>query len=586
MRKSFKDIKKFIRIVSFLKSLWHIQLSMLLVTGANIFLVLLLPQFLRIIIDDAILKFNPELLIRMVAVYFGVSVLAVLFDMLFSYIATFFERKTYHTLQRHLLSHLLDIPFREFKNKTLGDILTRLHDDVNQIRRFTADILPGLFRSTIFLLMGSIFIFHMNLKLALPAFVALFLVPISFDMFKRKIRETSHWQKKSLAKNSTLLQEILGGFYIIKSFILKNYFLKKHKIIGDELVKSSVRLNLYESFGRVTGEGIIHVILIVWTLGFGGFLVLKKEITLGVLMAFQSYIRMLVSPVVTLLRTRIEFERIMASVDRLTEIFRIEKEKDISYIKKEINIKTTPLIVFDNVCFSYDGKRKILNNVSLSIYPYEKVAIVGPSGSGKTTLINLLMKHYHPTSGKIYLAGVELSALSSSLLRKMISIVPQDVFLFNDTIKENVKVGNPEATAEKIKRALSMAHCDFIGRLPEKENTFIGNEGIELSGGEKQRISIARALIRKSPIIIMDEPTSNIDLISEKHIISAIKELKNHTIIIITHKLSLAVHADRIILLFAGEITGEGTHETLLNTNKTYQRLWKTQILKHKKFSE
>jgi ATP-binding cassette subfamily B protein len=236
-------------------------------------------------------------------------------------------------------------------------------------------------------------------------------------------------------------------------------------------------------------------------------------------------------------------------------------------------------IRFEKVSFAYRPDRPILESVDFSIAPGEKVAVVGASGAGKSTLVKLLFRFYDPSGGRILIDGQDIRGVSQASLRRAIGIVPQDTVLFNDSIFENVRYGKPTASDEDVEAAISLAHLDdFIAALPEGRNTMVGERGLKLSGGEKQRVAIARTLLKRPPILVFDEATSSLDSKSEQAILSALREIsRDHTSLVIAHRLSTVIDADRIVVLQQGRIAEQGTHQQLLDRGRRYAELWQAQ---------
>jgi ATP-binding cassette subfamily B protein len=236
-------------------------------------------------------------------------------------------------------------------------------------------------------------------------------------------------------------------------------------------------------------------------------------------------------------------------------------------------------IEFDSVSFSYNADRRILNNISFSVAPGTKVAVVGASGSGKSTLVKLLFRFYDADSGSIKINNQEIRQQTQHSLRKAVGIVPQDTVLFNDSILENVRYGRPEATDQEVRQAIKMAMLnDLVKRLPEGENTKVGERGLKLSGGEKQRVSIARTILKDSPILVFDEATSSLDTQSEQAILSSMRDLaRDHTSLVIAHRLSTIIDADEIVVLHHGDIVERGNHQDLLDRQGAYAALWQAQ---------
>lgn len=342
-----------------------------------------------------------------------------------------------------------------------------------------------------------------------------------------------------------------------------------------ELAKRKNRLSL---FALNTGQAVIIAVAITAMLSLAAHNVMAGTISLGDFVLINAYIMQLFLPLNFLGFVYREIKGALANIEQLFQLLTIKPKIHQDPAAPALCL-TAGKIEYQRVSFSYSQSRSILSEISFVIEPGERLAIVGPSGHGKSTLIKLLFRFYDPDGGRVLIDGQDIKQVTLSSLRQALGVVPQDTVLFNDTLFHNVQYANPQATESEVFNAISLAHLDeFIARLPEGVNTRVGERGLKLSGGEKQRIAIARTLLKNPPILIFDEATSSLDSHSEQAILSAFKALsKNTTSIVIAHRLSTVVDADKIVLIKNGSILEHGSHAELLQMNGEYQRLWQAQ---------
>jgi subfamily B ATP-binding cassette protein MsbA len=414
----------------------------------------------------------------------------------------------------------------------------------------------------------------LDVRLVLVIILALPVYLLANYFFSGRMRALSYKQRESFAELSKDTQEVLSGVEMVKSYATEEK--EVNKVTGRIRNVNRAMLNtmILSSLSTTLNTGIqfILVLLIMW---IGAGEIQRGAMTIGDYVAFISYVTLLVGSVNSLFSTYLSFQPMFASMERLKEMFSIipeyDRHSDKPLLKPE---KVIGEITFDNVSFAYDEK-PILKNMSFSLPAGKTLALVGHSGAGKTTLINLLLKLYVPQTGRILLDGNDLNDIDHVWLRKQISIVSQDIFLFNDTIENNIKYGKTDASSEDVIEAAKKANIhEDIMHMPNGYKTMVGERGVKVSVGQRQRISIARAFLKGTPILILDEPTSALDMETEKYLKGILEELtKGKTTFIISHRMSLAEIADRIIVIEDGRIVQTGTNQELLQIEGLYKRL-------------
>ena len=512
----------------------------------------------------------------------GIVIFFFLMKNLFNYLAlyniTFVKNGLLKNLRENLYSKVLNMPISYFLNKKKGDLMSRITADILEIQTSYLSILELMVREPLTIIFTLIVMFTISPQLTL--FVTLF-IPISgfiISIIGKKLRKDSKEVQQQQSNFLSIIDETISGQKVIKSFLSENFFHNKFKSINNLLYKFSNKVinrkNLAGPFSEFMGILVIGVLL--W---FGGKMVLISETISGTtFIVFMGLAYNILTPAKNLSKSFYSIKKGNAAAERVFEIIEYNKNKydenrtlDFKKFKKNIT--------FNNVEFSY-GEVKILDKISFTINKGESVALVGSSGSGKTTIANLLNGFFGPTSGNILIDDISISNITKESLYRNISIVTQESILFNDTILNNIRIGNLEASKEDIIEASKEANAhEFIQEQLNSYDTTIGDYGNNLSGGQKQRLTIARAMLKSPSILILDEATSSLDSESEKKIQNAIDKLMHgKTSLIIAHKFSTIKKCDKIILIDKGRIIAQGTHQELINSNSSYKNMNELQI--------
>ena len=512
----------------------------------------------------------------------GIVIFFFLMKNLFNYLAlyniTFVKNGLLKNLRENLYSKVLNMPISYFLNKKKGDLMSRITADILEIQTSYLSILELMVREPLTIIFTLIVMFTISPQLTL--FVTLF-IPISgfiISIIGKKLRKDSKEVQQQQSNFLSIIDETISGQKVIKSFLSENFFHNKFKSINNLLYRFSNKVinrkNLAGPFSEFMGILVIGVLL--W---FGGKMVLISETISGTtFIVFMGLAYNILTPAKNLSKSFYSIKKGNAAAERVFEIIEYNKNKydenrtlDFKKFKKNIT--------FNNVEFSY-GEVKILDKISFTINKGESVALVGSSGSGKTTIANLLNGFFGPTSGNILIDDISISNITKESLYRNISIVTQESILFNDTILNNIRIGNLEASKEDIIEASKEANAhEFIQEQLNSYDTTIGDYGNNLSGGQKQRLTIARAMLKSPSILILDEATSSLDSKSEKKIQNAIDKLMHgKTSLIIAHKFSTIKKCDKIILIDKGRIIAQGTHQELINSNSSYKNMNELQI--------
>ncbi|HBC7298316.1 SAV1866 family putative multidrug efflux ABC transporter [Staphylococcus aureus] len=496
------------------------------------------------------------------------------------YLAQWTSNKILYDIRKKLYNHLQALSARFYANNQVGQVISRVINDVEQTKDFILTGLMNIWLDCITIIIALSIMFFLDVKLTLAA---LFIFPfyiLTVYVFFGRLRKLTRERSQALAEVQGFLHERVQGISVVKSFAIedneaKNFDKKNTNFLTRALKHTRWNAYSFAAINTVTDIGPIIVI------GVGAYLAISGSITVGTLAAFVGYLELLFGPLRRLVASFTTLTQSFASMDRVFQL--IDEDYDIKngVGAQPIEIKQGRIDI-DHVSFQYnDNEAPILKDINLSIEKGETVAFVGMSGGGKSTLINLIPRFYDVTSGQILIDGHNIKDFLTGTLRNQIGLVQQDNILFSDTVKENILLGRPTATDEEVVEAAKMANAhDFIMNLPQGYDTEVGERGVKLSGGQKQRLSIARIFLNNPPILILDEATSALDLESESIIQEALDVLsKDRTTLIVAHRLSTITHADKIVVIENGHIVETGTHRELIAKQGAYEHLYSIQNL-------
>lgn len=555
-----------LKYVSKYKSMLIIgTLSMLVVIGVDLFI----PYLQQIFIDDGVIAGNNNIIIKVLLGMLLITIVKAIFGYLKEFLYDLLSVRVHEDIKNDLFNHIQKLEFKYFDNMNTGELMSRIGEDVENIWQTIGFGLRLFIENIIYFVVSTVILFKLNFTLALACFIIM--IPIGFIAIKLENKFGKSYEEISdqTAKINTTAQENIAGVRLVKAFSREKYeitkFLKMNRSYYDLNMKQAKIIG--DFFPPI--EFLTNISLVIMIV-FGGYLVMKENITIGVLVAFSGYIWNLIWPMRMLGELIDLLSRNSASAKKIFEI--MDREPEIK--SKEKSYKNDDLkgdITFNNVSFKYNDEY-VLKNINLDIKSGDTVAIMGTTGSGKSTLINLIGRYYDLSEGNIKIDNVDIKDYDLDFLRKNMSIVPQDTFLFSDSIINNIKFSNENAQTKEVEKAASLACAlDFIEELEEGLYTEIGERGLGLSGGQKQRISIARALVRNSKVLILDDSTSALDMETEHELLKNLskRDVKSTTFII-AHRISAVKNADIIIYLENGEIKEKGTHEELLKLKGKY----------------
>ena len=570
----------FIRVLPYVRRYPLLAFATLFCAVAGTLMVIVFPAITQQIVDQVIGQNRPDLLLPLVGLGLaaflaqnGLNALRIIFN-------NHFEQRVIFDLRSELYAHIQRLPLTWFDNRSTGDIMTRLVEDVTSVERVLID---GIEQGTVAIL--QILIVSCVMLAYSPSLTIAVLIPIPFLAagalaYTLTARSRYRTQRKAVSALNSLLHDNIAGIRQIKTYTSET---REHARFDE--ASNGVRtatLTVMKVWALYQpGMEFISSCGLLLVAGFGTSQVISGKMDIGALVAFFVLTRYLYEPVGRLHQLNQIFQSGRAAGDRVFEIMDSETEADEGAKKPTSRVKGH--VVYRDVSFSYDPKMPILHGINLEAKSGEMIALVGPTGAGKSTIVNLLVRFYEFSSGEITIDGTALRDIPKSHLRDSVAVVTQESFMFNGTTAENLRIGKPDATEEEIWEVLRAANAaDFIKRLPEGLHTPLGERGVKLSVGEKQRLSIARALLKNPPILILDEATASVDTATERLIQEALDHLmENRTSFVIAHRLSTVRHADQILVLERGCITERGRHTDLLARGGLYAELCKSSLIEN-----
>ncbi|HQP09137.1 MAG TPA: ABC transporter ATP-binding protein [Anaerolineaceae bacterium] len=531
-----------------------------------------IPMINRYLVDEVILGKRLDMLLWTVLALAAAKGLSVLAGMAEQFLFTRLQMDVSLDMQDSLLSHTLQLPKSFFDDKEVGYLMSRIVSDVNGLNWFFSQNMVYIFTNILRFIGGVVFLFILEWRLALVTLFAIPFLVIIVNAFSKKIHTLSHYSMEQHARVSSRFQETLSSIPLIKAFVSEEK--ESQRVINE--IRSAQQITLEQTvLGSVAGSliNLMPDISKAVILVAGAYLIIQNDWTLGSLLAFQSYIGYVFGPALALASTNLQLQNALASLERVSALMEVVPE-EVSGSGRQVD-HLQGRVAFEHVTFNYGQNENVLEDITFTIQPGEKVAIVGSSGVGKTTLISLLLRFYKPLSGQVLYDGIPAEDFALDSLRQRIGYISQSTLLIASTIRENICYGNPGASEAEIERAARVAGIyDFINSLPDKFGSHVGEKGVNLSEGQKQRIAIARALLKEPDILIMDEPTASLDTVVEKSIFDALPaEIEGKTLFIAAHRLSTIQRADRILLLKDKHLAAGGTHAELSQADPYYRSL-------------
>ena len=572
-------MKSLLRVLRYLRPYRALAVATLLCACLVTALELVPPWLIKVVIDDVIQAHRPELLPPVIAGLLLAYALKNTFASLRIRFNNTLEQRVVHELREQVFAALQRLSVSYYESRSTGEIMSRVTNDTEHVERIFIDGLEGMLTASLTLAGITVMLFALNWKLALLSMLPIPVLVFSAMFFTRRVHGYYHQIRKHAADLNAYLQDALSGIRETMGFNRQAYEERRFGAISRQYSESNLRAmclwSLY-SPGMIF-VGSLGSLLVLW---YGAGEVMRGALTVGELVMFLSYLALFYVPINQIHSVNHMLQHALAASERVFEILDQRPEVGDRPGALSPSQRLEGAVRFERVSFHYRPDVPILRGVSLTANPGERIALVGPSGAGKSTMLKLLMRFYDVGGGAVLIDGHDIRDLSLPFVRSQIGLVQQEPFLFNGTVRENIAYGDLAASQERIEEVARAARAhEFIAALPDGYDTWIGERGVKLSVGQKQRVSIARVLLKDPPIVVFDEATSNIDTETEVKIREALAVLtKGRTTFIIAHRLSTLHDVDRILVVEQGRIVEEGTHAALLARGGLYASLYEAQF--------
>jgi len=572
-------VKSLLRILRYIRPYRSLALMTMACAGLTTVLELIPPWLTKVVIDEVIQKQRADLLPWIIAGLIVTYGMRNIFGSLRIRFNNTLEQKVVYDLRDQVFSALQRLSISYYENRSTGEIMSRVNNDTEHVERIFIDGLESMLTASLTLIGIMIMLFLLNWKLALLSLLPIPLLVLSASTFTKRMHRYYHDIRRSSADLNAYLQDAISGIRETIGFNQQSSERTRFNVLSHDYSQSNLNAmylwSLYSPSMMFVGS--LGTVLILW---FGAHEVLSGSLTLGELVMFLGYLALFYVPINQIHSVNHLLQHALAASDRVFEVLDTAPEVQDRPGVSAPAARLHGAVRFEQVGFFYRPDVPVLTDITLDIKPGERIALVGPSGAGKSTLLKLLMRFYDVKSGALLIDGHDVRDLPLAFLRHHIGLVQQEPFLFNGTVRDNIAYGDPTADQGRIEEAARAARAyEFIAELPEGYETWIGERGVKLSVGQKQRVSIARVLLKNPPIVIFDEATSNVDTETELKMREALSTLmEGRTTFTIAHRLSTLQDADRIVVVDRGRILEEGSHGALLSRGGLYTVLYEAQF--------
>ena len=573
-----KDIRK---ILFFVKPYWKLAVLALVFLTSLVFLDLAIPRLVEQIIDQGIKQNNLQVVVQTSLIMLGISAMSTLIAIGNNYFSVRVGESVGRDMREALFIKIQNLSYGNIDRFTTGNLMVRLTSDASAVQRLVQVSLRIGTRAPLLIIGSLILMFSTSRSLALTMIPLLLITSAIIIFFSLKMEPLFRTVQQKLDRLNTVLQENISGARLVKAFVRAEYEGERFEIANQDLTDHTIRVMQFMSTMSPALTVFINIgmVTVIWA---GGLDAIQGTLSLGQIVAFTNYLLTTMTPLIMMTQLSNTWANGLASAKRINEVLDTIPDVIESQNASPLPEPGQGLVVFNKVSFSYHGSSdsKILRDINLRAEPGKTLAILGATGSGKSSLINLIPRFYDPTSGQVLIDGRDICGVQEDSLLAHIGIVPQETILFSGTVRDNIRYGRPEATEEEVIAAAKIAQAhDFILKFSQGYDTHVEERGGNLSGGQKQRIAIARAILLKPLILILDDSTSSVDVETETKIQTALEEsLQNSTSFVVAQRISTVLNADKIIVIDKGEIVAEGTHAELIKTSHIYQEIYDSQL--------
>jgi len=573
-----KHIRK---LLPFVKPYWRRSLVSLLLLITVIFMDLAIPRLIQRIIDQGITANNIQVIISTTLVMLGISVFQAFFAVGNNILSVQVGESVARDLREALFLKIQSFSFGNLDKMNTGQLMVRLSSDTSVFQRLVQVFLRIGTRAPLLMIGSLILMFNTDSRLSLMMLPILVIITVIVVYFVSKMGTLFSSVQKRLDKLNTVLQENIAGVRLVKAFVRADHEAGRFEESNDAYTQNSIQVMQFMTTLSPAMSIFVNlaIVAVIW---IGGIQAIDDSITVGQLVAFVNYLQTTLGPLTIMVMLANVAAAGMASAERINEVLETVPEVQDDAQPLSLPEISRPRVVFENVGFHYNGSsdEEVLQNIDLVAEPGQTVAILGATGAGKSSLVSLVPRFYEASSGKITLNGMDIRKVGQEALMGHIGIVPQETVLFSGTVRDNIRYGRPTASDEDVIAAAQAAQAhEFILGLPQGYETHIEERGANLSGGQKQRIAIARALLMRPSILILDDSTSSVDVATETKIQDALKEwMRDRTSFMVAQRISTVLNADKIVVIDEGHITAQGTHEQLMASSPIYREIYDSQL--------